>query len=627
MDNAENSNARLLKVTYGDFKCELEGFDNPFVIMRKVVNFFESHKEDSDFAQGDASIAMDELVQTLRRVSGGAEVKANAIPGGVSLRNMDGVAAEEASIPAPLPVGEEPEATPESEPEAMPEPEPVVAEEAMPQEPTPQEETSVAEETTEEMPAEHAPDEPAHEPEAVELETTLAQEASSKEKPEAPADIEPFDTDEFILAESAAAEAEEAPEEAQSAEEESLEPEEPTEEDAAAFANAVAATEAEPEPEPVEEEDAPEPLVLGTPIAPEPAPEPLMLDASLQPKTPPNADPDLSAPPPVPPAAATAEAPDVEKGEATSGGMLSQVSSTLDRLKRTTSREEAPKEETPAEKPAGAGLKAGLSSLRIPTLGRKSAEEPPREEPAQEEPVLKPLSVVPEDESAAKPKGIEETVSERSEENSARRLRIIRNSEGEEAPAASAEPAATPAPAPAPAPVQATPAPTPAPVPTRAPEPAPTPKPAAAKVAATGDNEIASKLQASITSGPINTGAVALNIGEDEFEDEDDMSPRRFAHLMGAGTLPELMEASAAYIMLIEGEASFTRNEIMGTVDRIGEDQSFTAEARIKSFGKLMRGGRLVRADDGRFVLSDSATKVFIDKMDAYDRDNPEDEG
>lgn len=86
---------------------------------------------------------------------------------------------------------------------------------------------------------------------------------------------------------------------------------------------------------------------------------------------------------------------------------------------------------------------------------------------------------------------------------------------------------------------------------------------------------------------------------------------REFAENAGAATLPDLLEASAAFVTLVNGRPSFTRGEIMRMVDTFSEDGAFSQEARIKSFGALIRGGRIHRTDTGDFEISRAARAAY----------------
>ncbi len=84
-----------------------------------------------------------------------------------------------------------------------------------------------------------------------------------------------------------------------------------------------------------------------------------------------------------------------------------------------------------------------------------------------------------------------------------------------------------------------------------------------------------------------------------------------FAASVGADTLPELLEASAAYVTLVSGRSTFSRRDIMTLLDEMCEPDEFTQEARIKSFGRLLRGGSILRTEDGHFAISDRALNSY----------------
>jgi len=84
-----------------------------------------------------------------------------------------------------------------------------------------------------------------------------------------------------------------------------------------------------------------------------------------------------------------------------------------------------------------------------------------------------------------------------------------------------------------------------------------------------------------------------------------------FAASVGAATLPELLEASAAYVTLVSGRPTFSRRDIMTLLDEMSEPNEFTQEARIKSFGKLLRGGSITRTENGHFTISDRALNSY----------------
>ena len=78
----------------------------------------------------------------------------------------------------------------------------------------------------------------------------------------------------------------------------------------------------------------------------------------------------------------------------------------------------------------------------------------------------------------------------------------------------------------------------------------------------------------------------------------------KFAADMGASTLPELLEASAAYLSFVEGIDQFSRPQLMQTV-RLAETEDFSREEGLRVFGQLLRAGKLIKLDGGRFKASD----------------------
>ncbi len=88
----------------------------------------------------------------------------------------------------------------------------------------------------------------------------------------------------------------------------------------------------------------------------------------------------------------------------------------------------------------------------------------------------------------------------------------------------------------------------------------------------------------------------ALNSDADSFRD--------FAEDLGATDLPDLLEAAAAYVSDVEGMPQFSRRMLMGKLDEYSGDD-FSREDRLKSFGLLLRHGKLQKLKGGQFTVTE----------------------
>jgi hypothetical protein len=117
----------------------------------------------------------------------------------------------------------------------------------------------------------------------------------------------------------------------------------------------------------------------------------------------------------------------------------------------------------------------------------------------------------------------------------------------------------------------------------------------------------------------IHSGNLAANIDEEhdnlDGEGENaqanifggDHSFAEFAEQLGAESLPELLEAAAAYVTCVEGQKGATRPQLMRHVMSIPSEADAKRETLMRNFGTLLREGRIQKSERGGYSLNDAS--------------------
>ena len=89
-----------------------------------------------------------------------------------------------------------------------------------------------------------------------------------------------------------------------------------------------------------------------------------------------------------------------------------------------------------------------------------------------------------------------------------------------------------------------------------------------------------------------------------------------FAERIGAFELQDLLEAAAAYTSIIEGKSRFSRAQVMSKIAKLDSNEVFSKEAGLRSFGRLLREGKILRVQDGQFAISKASRFSIAARFD-----------
>ena len=84
----------------------------------------------------------------------------------------------------------------------------------------------------------------------------------------------------------------------------------------------------------------------------------------------------------------------------------------------------------------------------------------------------------------------------------------------------------------------------------------------------------------------------------------DQASFYEFVQEMGADDLVDLLEAAAAYMSDVEGMPQFSRPMLMGKLKEL-KKSNYTREDTLRSFGQLLRRGKIKKLKGGRFSITE----------------------
>lgn len=105
-----------------------------------------------------------------------------------------------------------------------------------------------------------------------------------------------------------------------------------------------------------------------------------------------------------------------------------------------------------------------------------------------------------------------------------------------------------------------------------------------------------------VPTGPVRPRRVAAR--DEPTGPETGTSFEDYASERGANDLPGLLEAAASYLSFVEGREQFSRPQLMTKVRQIEKDD-FSREDGLRSFGQLLRAGKIEKIKGGRFTVTD----------------------
>ena len=106
-------------------------------------------------------------------------------------------------------------------------------------------------------------------------------------------------------------------------------------------------------------------------------------------------------------------------------------------------------------------------------------------------------------------------------------------------------------------------------------------------------------------AAPIRPRRVSRKVEDVAQPTSNDEGFAEYAERVGATDLAEMLEAAAAYMSFVEGQDAFSRPQLMAKM-READTTDYSREDRLRSFGTLLREGKIAKLEGGKFAVSDS---------------------
>jgi hypothetical protein len=93
----------------------------------------------------------------------------------------------------------------------------------------------------------------------------------------------------------------------------------------------------------------------------------------------------------------------------------------------------------------------------------------------------------------------------------------------------------------------------------------------------------------------------------EDVRDIDEAGFASFAETVGARSMAEMLEAAAAYATCVEKRSQFTRPQLMRRMMASAGGKQVSREDGLRSFGTLLRTGRIEKVTRGHYSLADTS--------------------